>query len=114
MIYLHHFLRFFVEVSRTWGSMFTTSCGLVVFCGDEVPLSTKWPRRVLLGNPYKIALPSFYFTAVTVRRGTTSVDGVQNFSAYFRYEFFSETELPVYGILGNSTWSTSYSRKPYM
>jgi hypothetical protein len=71
MIYLHHFLRFFVEVSRTWGSMFTTSCGLVVFCGDEVPLSTKWPRRVLLGNPYKIALPSFYFTAVTVRRGTT-------------------------------------------
>ena len=29
------------------------------------------------------------------------VDGVQNFPAYFRYEFFSETELPVYGVLGN-------------
>src|SRR5215207_6918258 len=27
---------------------------------------------------FKIALPSFYFTAVTVRRGTASVDGVQN------------------------------------
>src|SRR5215217_4249129 len=27
---------------------------------------------------FKIALPSFYFTAVTVRRGTISVDGVQN------------------------------------
>ena len=62
-------------------------------------------------TPYKIA---FYFTAVTVSRGTIGVDGVQNLSAYFRYEFFSETELPVYGILGNSTWSTSYSRKPYM
>ncbi len=39
---------------------------------------------------YKIAVPSFYFTAVTVSRGTISVDGVQNFSAYFRY-VFSET-----------------------
>src|SRR5215218_1120766 len=33
---------------------------------------------------FKIALPSFYFTAVTVRRGTISVDGVQNFPAYTR------------------------------
>src|SRR5215207_6366169 len=31
-------------------------------------------------TPYKIALPTFYFTAVTVRRCTTSVDGVQNSS----------------------------------
>src|SRR5215212_7649052 len=31
---------------------------------------------------FKIALPSFYFTAVTVRRGTISVDGVQNFPAF--------------------------------
>jgi len=37
---------------------------------------------------YKIA---FYFTAVTVRRGTISVGGIQNFPAYFRYAFFSET-----------------------
>src|SRR5215212_2273359 len=51
---------------------------------------------------FKIALPSFYFTAVTVRRGTISVDGVQNFPAYFRYEFFSETRLPLNYILGNS------------
>src|SRR5215217_5416481 len=29
--------------------------------------------------------------AATVRRGTISVDGVQNFPAYFRYAFFSET-----------------------
>ena len=55
---------------------------------------TELPGRVLLGNhPYKIAVPSFYFTAVTVRRGTTMVDGVQNFPAYFRYEFFSETRI---------------------
>jgi hypothetical protein len=40
MSHMHHFLRFFAEVSRTCGSMFTTSCCLVVFCGDEVPLST--------------------------------------------------------------------------
>jgi hypothetical protein len=43
-----------------------------------------------LETPYKIA---FYFTAVTVRRGTISVDGVQNVPAYFRYEFFSETRI---------------------
>src|SRR5215212_7535525 len=54
-------------------------------------LFTELPRRTLLGNSYT-ALPSFYFTAVTVRRGTTSVDGVQNFPAYFRYEFFSATQ----------------------
>src|SRR5215207_1600938 len=43
-------------------------------------LFTELPRGVLLGNPYKIAVPSFYFTAVTVSRGTISVDGVQNSS----------------------------------
>ena len=41
-------------------------------------LFTELPRRTLLGNSYT-ALPNFYFTAVTVSRGTTSVDGVQNF-----------------------------------
>jgi len=50
---------------------------------------------------YKIA---FYFTAVTVRRGTISVGGIQNFPAYFRYAFFSETylltRLPLDRILG--------------
>jgi hypothetical protein len=39
-----------------------------------------------------MTVPIFYFTAVTVSRGTTSVDGVQNFPAYFRQEFFSETQ----------------------
>ena len=42
-------------------------------------LFTESPIRVLLGNSYKIAVPSFYFTAVTVSRGTISVDGVRNF-----------------------------------
>src|SRR5215217_2853305 len=60
----------------------------------------------------------FYFTAVTVRRGTASVDGVQNspplartnaqlggsrclYSPRIREEPFSETGLPANHILGN-------------
>jgi hypothetical protein len=38
MSHMHHFLRFFAEVSRTCGSMFPTSYCLVVFCGYQVPL----------------------------------------------------------------------------
>jgi hypothetical protein len=50
MTHLHHFLRVFVEVSHACGSMFAAACCLVVFCGDEVPLSTKVPGRNPLGN----------------------------------------------------------------
>ena len=31
-----------------------------------------------LAHSYRVAASPFYFTAVTVRRGTVSVDGVQN------------------------------------
>jgi hypothetical protein len=89
-------------------------CSLALWSGPLVTASVACPGvfrttvmhpRYVVGQPhckvlsegffsetaFKIALPSFYFTAVTVRQGTISVDGVQNFPAYFRYEFFSET-----------------------
>jgi hypothetical protein len=37
-----------------------------------------------------------------VRVSAFVVDGVPNSGTYFRYEFFSETQLPLLSILGNS------------
>jgi hypothetical protein len=36
------------------------------------------------------------------------------FTKQFLEEVFSETELPVYGILGNSISTTTHFRKPHM
>ena len=45
-------------------------------------------------TPYKMTVPIFYFTAVTVSRGTTSVDGVQNSREYKQTTAFTIARGP--------------------
>ena len=72
-----------------------------------------FPRTPYTGNPYKIALPSFYFTAVTVRRGTISVDGVQNYSKSSRKRLpLLYTTLPVGLPCSSSNDGTLEKRRP--
>ena len=68
-----------------------------------MPLLTEMPRRVLLGNPYPYALIRIHYRGVGKRSFACSPG--------FLEEFFSETELPVWVLLGNWASAKYHSRK---
>src|SRR5215217_3077251 len=58
--------------------------------GAGLPLFTDLPRRLILGNPYPYTRMLMRYRGVCERAC----------SASFLEEFFSETRLPVFGVLG--------------
>ena len=82
-----------------------------VFVGGVRNAVAYFRQMMFSETPYKIA---FYFTAVTVRRGTTSVDGVQNFpTSMWRSLIFTRPSFLICDLSKHQITYLNIRERPY-